>query len=57
MVQPMPYDRGWLPPVAWPALIVGLQYLSALPENGDRDVIGSLMAKLARGASAASATG
>lgn len=34
------------------ALIVGLQYLSALPENADRDVIGSLMAKLARGASA-----
>lgn len=35
------------------ALIAGLQYLSALPENADRDVIGSLMAKLARGASAA----
>jgi proteasome accessory factor C len=34
------------------ALIAGLQYLSALPENADRDVIGSLMAKLARGASA-----
>ncbi|WP_431277096.1 helix-turn-helix transcriptional regulator [Leifsonia poae] len=35
------------------ALIAGLQYLSALPENADRDVIGSLMAKLARGASGA----
>ena len=35
------------------ALIAGLQYLSALPENADRDAIGSLMAKLARGASAA----
>lgn len=35
------------------ALIAGLQYLTALPENADRDVIGSLMAKLARGASAA----
>jgi proteasome accessory factor C len=34
------------------ALIAGLQYLSSLPENADRDVIGSLMAKLARGASA-----
>lgn len=34
------------------ALIAGLQYLSALPENADRDVIGSLMAKLAHGASA-----
>lgn len=33
------------------ALIAGLQYLSALPENADRDVIGMLMAKLARGAS------
>lgn len=33
------------------ALIAGLQYLSALPENADRDVIGVLMAKLARGAS------
>src|ERR1700710_3091151 len=29
------------------------QYLSALPENADRDVIGSLMAKLARGATGA----
>ncbi|ODA91067.1 DNA-binding transcriptional regulator [Leifsonia xyli subsp. xyli] len=35
------------------ALIAGLQYLTALPENADRDVVGSLMAKLARGASAA----
>jgi proteasome accessory factor C len=35
------------------ALIAGLQYLSALPENADRDVIGALMAKLARGASGA----
>ena len=35
------------------ALIAGLQDLTALPENVDRDVIGSLMAKLARGASAA----
>ncbi|MDR6970600.1 WYL domain-containing protein [Leifsonia shinshuensis] len=35
------------------ALIAGLQYLTALPENADRDAIGSLMAKLARGASAA----
>ena len=35
------------------ALIAGLQYLTSLPENADRDVIGSLMAKLARGASAA----
>ncbi len=35
------------------ALIAGLQYLSALPENADRDVIGSLMAKLARGSSGA----
>lgn len=34
------------------ALIAGLQYLSALPENADRDVIGSLMSKLSRGASA-----
>ncbi|WEO79190.1 WYL domain-containing protein [Cryobacterium sp. SO2] len=31
------------------ALIAGLQYLSALPENGDRDAIASLMAKLTRG--------
>ncbi|MFP3465381.1 helix-turn-helix transcriptional regulator [Leifsonia sp. SIMBA_070] len=35
------------------ALIAGLQYLTALPENADRDAIGSLTAKLARGASAA----
>jgi proteasome accessory factor C len=35
------------------ALIAGLQYLSSLPENGDRDAIASLMAKLTRGASAA----
>ncbi len=34
------------------ALIAGLQYLSALPENSDRRAIDSLMAKLARGASA-----
>ncbi|MBB5641216.1 WYL domain-containing protein [Cryobacterium roopkundense] len=34
------------------ALIAGLQYLSALPENADRDAIASLMAKLTRGASA-----
>ncbi|MBC7724528.1 MAG: WYL domain-containing protein [Burkholderiaceae bacterium] len=33
------------------ALIAGLQYLSALPENSDRGAIDSLMAKLARGAS------
>ena len=33
------------------ALIAGLQYLSALPENADRTAIASLMAKLARGAS------
>ncbi|MCI2958643.1 WYL domain-containing protein [Agromyces atrinae] len=33
------------------ALIAGLQYLSGLPENIDRDSIASLMAKLARGAS------
>ena len=33
------------------ALIAGLQYLSALPENADRGAIDSLMAKLARGAS------
>lgn len=31
------------------ALIAGLQYLSALPENGDTDAIASLMAKLTRG--------
>ncbi len=35
------------------ALIAGLQYLSALPENSDRSAIATLMAKLARGASAA----
>lgn len=35
------------------ALIAGLQYLSALPENADRGAIASLMAKLSRGASAA----
>jgi proteasome accessory factor C len=34
------------------ALIAGLQYLSALPENADRTAIASLMTKLARGASA-----
>jgi proteasome accessory factor C len=33
------------------ALIAGLQYLSALPENADRAAIASLMSKLARGAS------
>jgi proteasome accessory factor C len=33
------------------ALIAGLQYLSALPENADRPAIASLMAKLARGTS------
>ncbi|WP_308468713.1 helix-turn-helix transcriptional regulator [Rathayibacter soli] len=32
------------------ALIAGLQYLSALPENANRDAIASLMAKLAHGA-------
>jgi proteasome accessory factor C len=35
------------------ALIAGLQYLSGLPEQADRDVVGALMAKLALGASAA----
>lgn len=35
------------------ALIAGLQYLSALPENADRSAIAVLMAKLSRGASAA----
>jgi proteasome accessory factor C len=35
------------------ALIAGLQYLSGLPEQADRDVVGALMAKLAIGASAA----
>lgn len=34
------------------ALIAGLQYLSGLPEQADRDVVGALMAKLAIGASA-----
>ncbi|MFC6355614.1 helix-turn-helix transcriptional regulator [Luethyella okanaganae] len=34
------------------ALIAGLQYLSSLPENADRDTVSSLMAKLTRGASA-----
>jgi proteasome accessory factor C len=34
------------------ALIAGLQYLSALPENADRSAIATLMTKLARGASA-----
>ncbi|TFD51576.1 WYL domain-containing protein [Cryobacterium frigoriphilum] len=34
------------------ALIAGLQYLSALPENADRAAIASLMAKLTRAASA-----
>jgi proteasome accessory factor C len=34
------------------ALIAGLQYLSALPENADRSAVATLMAKLARGASA-----
>ncbi len=34
------------------ALIAGLQYLSALPENSDRVAIATLMAKLSRGASA-----
>jgi proteasome accessory factor C len=33
------------------ALIAGLQYLSALPENADRQAIATLMSKLARGAS------
>jgi proteasome accessory factor C len=33
------------------ALIAGLQYLSALPENADRVSIATLMAKLSRGAS------
>jgi proteasome accessory factor C len=35
------------------ALIAGLQYLSALPENADRSAIAVLMAKLSRGASTA----
>ena len=34
------------------ALIAGLQYLSALPNNSDTDAISSLMAKLTRSASA-----
>jgi proteasome accessory factor C len=34
------------------ALLAGLQYLSALPENADRAALASLMNKLARGASA-----
>ncbi len=34
------------------ALIAGLQYLSALPENADRTAIATLQAKLSRGASA-----
>ncbi|MEO6827825.1 MAG: WYL domain-containing protein, partial [Microbacteriaceae bacterium] len=34
------------------ALIAGLQYLSALPENANREVLSSLMAKLTRGSSA-----
>jgi proteasome accessory factor C len=34
------------------ALIAGLQYLSALPENSDRSAVATLAAKLARGASA-----
>jgi proteasome accessory factor C len=34
------------------ALIAGLQYLSALPENADRASIATLMSKLSRGASA-----
>lgn len=33
------------------ALIAGLQYLSALPENADRDAVASLMSKLSNGAS------
>lgn len=35
------------------ALIAGLQYLSALPENGDTDAIASLMAKLTRSSTGA----
>ncbi len=34
------------------ALIAGVQYLSALPENTDRNAVASLTAKLSRGASA-----
>ncbi len=37
------------------ALIAGLQYLSALPENADRAAIASLMGKLSRGAAGAPA--
>jgi proteasome accessory factor C len=37
------------------ALIAGLQYLSSLPENADREALGTLMAKLSAGASAAPA--
>jgi proteasome accessory factor C len=37
------------------ALMAGLQYLSALPETSDSDAIPALMAKLARGSSAAPA--
>jgi proteasome accessory factor C len=33
------------------ALIAGLQYLSALPENADRAAVASLMSKLSRGSS------
>jgi len=35
------------------ALIAGLQYLSSLPENADRDAVTSLMSKLSHGASGA----
>lgn len=35
------------------ALIAGLQYLSALPENADKDAIASLMAKLSRSSTGA----
>lgn len=35
------------------ALIAGLQYLSSLPENADRQAIASLMSKLSRGSSGA----
>ncbi len=35
------------------ALIAGLQYLSSLPENADKEAIARVMAKLTRGASAA----
>nr|WP_157887812.1 WYL domain-containing protein [Frondihabitans sp. PAMC 28766] len=35
------------------ALIAGLQYLSSLPENADRQAIASLQSKLSRGASSA----